>query len=131
MDATQQIEQKTDPLGLQSKWNPSQLSFNRDTGLSLSNLQPYLDGRPKLEEMPVLIASSSSFALSVNVCPCLSHTLPSSYTRRERFATRGRVEGDRRAARGVLLARQAFAIYPMRGRHHSCLEDSDRGNEGL
>jgi hypothetical protein len=108
---------------------PVAIVFQRDTGLSLSNLQPYLDGRPKLEDIPILIASSSSFALSV--CPCLSHTLPSSYTRRERFAIRGRVEGYRRAARGALRARQAFAMYPMRGRHHSCFEDSDRGNEGL
>jgi len=47
------IEQKTDPLGLQSKWNPSQLSFDKDIGLSLLSLQPYLGGRPKLEDIPV------------------------------------------------------------------------------
>ncbi|KAI9808002.1 MAG: hypothetical protein M1827_007764 [Pycnora praestabilis] len=38
------IEQNPDPLGTQGGWNPSELSFYRDTPLSISTLRPYLAG---------------------------------------------------------------------------------------
>ena len=38
------IEQNPDPLGSQQGWNPSKLSFYRDTRLSISTLRPYLAG---------------------------------------------------------------------------------------
>jgi hypothetical protein len=38
------IEQSPDPLGTQQGWNPSELSFYRDTRLSISTLRPYLAG---------------------------------------------------------------------------------------
>jgi hypothetical protein len=38
------IEQNPDPLGTQGGWNPSELSFYRDTRLSISTLRPYLAG---------------------------------------------------------------------------------------
>ncbi|ESZ91788.1 hypothetical protein SBOR_7826 [Sclerotinia borealis F-4128] len=41
-----ELEQETDPLGSQKGWSTSQLSFETDTRLSLSNLRPYLDGIP-------------------------------------------------------------------------------------
>jgi hypothetical protein len=38
------IEQNPDPLGIQQGWNPSELSFYRNTRLSISILRPYLAG---------------------------------------------------------------------------------------
>jgi hypothetical protein len=38
------IEQNLDPLGTQGVWNPLELSFYRDTRLSISTLRPYLAG---------------------------------------------------------------------------------------
>jgi hypothetical protein len=46
------IEQNLDPLGTQGAWNPSELSFYRDTRLTISTLRPYLAGIATREMTP-------------------------------------------------------------------------------
>jgi hypothetical protein len=46
------IEQNRDPFGTQGAWNPSELSFYRDTLLTISTLRPYLAGIATREMTP-------------------------------------------------------------------------------